>query len=268
MPEGKGTYGNKRGRPPTKDPRKNYIPTGELETKLKEINKAPENTLNKNKQLNFILKKDKKGKWYKHYEDGTRGNIKHSVGEQIAKDKAQGKPNTSHYTVEHVRMKDVKDPKKSLSGDRREKVVERLQKKTTRTPKTDANTPKKTTKTKGLKGKGKAGAVLALASLLGLSMSADKSKKKEETPKRTKRPNRVPPSKSEGSKNIKQQMDSEEAIKARMQADRNQPVDFKGDYPVYRKDSAPAQSFRETYNREKKAGKKTFTWQGRKYTTK
>ena len=95
------------------------------------------------------------------------------------------------------------------------------------------------------------------------------SKKKEEAPKRTKRPNRVPPSKSEGSKNIKQQMDSKEAIKARMQADRdNAPVDFKGDYPVYRKDSAPAKSFRETYNREKKAGKKTFTWQGRKYTTK
>lgn len=264
MPEGEGTYGNKRGRPP-EDPRKKYIPTKDLAVKLKELNKAPENTLNKNRQLNFILKKDKRGKWYKHYEDGTRGNIKHSVGEQIAKDKAQGKPNTSHYTVEHVRMKDVKDPEKVPKKEEREKIVAENQKKSIKL-KTDANT-KKPVSTK-FKGKGKAGIALGLASLLGLSMSADKSKKKEKVPKRKTRglnkPKQQVPTKDNNNR-----VDSAEEIKKRMKKDKDSsPVDFKGDYPVYRKGSAPAQDFRSTYNQAKKAGKKVFTWQGRKYNTK
>ena len=54
-----------------------------------------------------------------------------------------------------------------------------------------------------------------------------------------------------------------------MQKDKDsQPIAFRGNYPIFRKGSEMAKSFRETYNREKKAGKKTFTWQGRKYTTK
>lgn len=40
-----------------------------------------------------------------------------------------------------------------------------------------------------------------------------------------------------------------------------------GDYPVYKKDSAEAQSFRGAFADARKAGKKTFTWQGRSYTT-
>jgi len=40
-----------------------------------------------------------------------------------------------------------------------------------------------------------------------------------------------------------------------------------GDYKVYRKGSDKAKSFRSAYAAAKKAGKKTFTWDGRKYTT-
>lgn len=41
-----------------------------------------------------------------------------------------------------------------------------------------------------------------------------------------------------------------------------------GEYPVYKKKSKSAQNFRSAFAAAKKAGKKTFTWQGRKYTTK
>lgn len=41
-----------------------------------------------------------------------------------------------------------------------------------------------------------------------------------------------------------------------------------GDYPVYKKGSSSAQSFREAFASARKAGKKEFTWQGRKYNTK
>ena len=40
-----------------------------------------------------------------------------------------------------------------------------------------------------------------------------------------------------------------------------------GDYPVYKKDSGKAKNFRETFAAAKKAGKATFEWDGRKYTT-
>jgi len=38
-----------------------------------------------------------------------------------------------------------------------------------------------------------------------------------------------------------------------------------GDFPVYK--GAPAQNFRTAFAAARKGGKKTFTWQGRKYTT-
>jgi len=40
-----------------------------------------------------------------------------------------------------------------------------------------------------------------------------------------------------------------------------------GDYPIYKKKSASAKSFRETFRLNRKAGKKTFKWRGRMYTT-
>ena len=40
-----------------------------------------------------------------------------------------------------------------------------------------------------------------------------------------------------------------------------------GDYPVYKKDSKPAKSFRSAFASARKAGKKTFSWDGRTYTT-
>ncbi len=41
-----------------------------------------------------------------------------------------------------------------------------------------------------------------------------------------------------------------------------------GDYPVYKKDSSEASDFRSNFAAARKAGKKEFTWQGRKYNTK
>lgn len=41
-----------------------------------------------------------------------------------------------------------------------------------------------------------------------------------------------------------------------------------GDYKVYKKDSAKAKSFRSAYAEAKKAGKKVFTWNGKRYSTK
>ena len=41
-----------------------------------------------------------------------------------------------------------------------------------------------------------------------------------------------------------------------------------GDYARYKKKSAPAKSFRKSFAAASKAGKKTFTWDGRKYSTK
>ena len=41
-----------------------------------------------------------------------------------------------------------------------------------------------------------------------------------------------------------------------------------GAYPSYKKSSKPAKKFRGAFSKAKKAGKKTFTWQGRSYTTK
>ena len=41
-----------------------------------------------------------------------------------------------------------------------------------------------------------------------------------------------------------------------------------GAYPTYKKKSRPAKSFRKSFAAARKAGKKTFMWDGRKYTTK
>ena len=41
-----------------------------------------------------------------------------------------------------------------------------------------------------------------------------------------------------------------------------------GDYPVYRKSSESAKSFRSAFRAARGAKKKVFTWRGRKYTTK
>ena len=41
-----------------------------------------------------------------------------------------------------------------------------------------------------------------------------------------------------------------------------------GDYPVYKKKSSAAQSFRSAFAAARKSGEKVFTWKGRKYTTK
>ena len=41
-----------------------------------------------------------------------------------------------------------------------------------------------------------------------------------------------------------------------------------GDYPVYKKSSSEAQSFRSAFAAARKSGKKVFEWQGRKYNTK
>ena len=41
-----------------------------------------------------------------------------------------------------------------------------------------------------------------------------------------------------------------------------------GAYPTYKKKSKPAKSFRKAFSEAKGEGKKTFTWDGRKYTTK
>ena len=40
-----------------------------------------------------------------------------------------------------------------------------------------------------------------------------------------------------------------------------------GDYPVYRKDTTSSKSFSKSFAAARKAGKKTFEWQGRKYST-
>lgn len=41
-----------------------------------------------------------------------------------------------------------------------------------------------------------------------------------------------------------------------------------GTYPIYKKKSAAAKTFRASFKDARKKGLKTFTWQGRKYTTK
>ena len=40
-----------------------------------------------------------------------------------------------------------------------------------------------------------------------------------------------------------------------------------GDYPVYKKESKKAESFRGKFSKARKAGKSTFKWKGRSYTT-
>ncbi len=260
MPQGEGTYGNQVGRP-----KKEFIPTKDLDTELKKRNKAPDYMANKR---TFVIKRyvggGKKGGYYKQFQDGVVDSIKKPVAEKLIADKRAGKPNTGHYTVEYVPMKGVKDPKPALKGDRREKVVERIKKKTTRSP--NANTPNAPIRTKGLKAKGKAGMLLGLLGALGIGASTSKKSEKKDSPEKKMRGLAKP---KVPTKDTNKRLDSKEAIKDRMQKDKdNSPVDFKGNYPVYRKGSSMAKSFRKKYNEEKAKGSKTFTWQGRKYTTK
>jgi len=254
MPEGEGTYGSQVGRP-----KKEFIPTKDLDTELKKRNKAPDYMANKR---TFVIKRYKNGGYYKQFENGVVDSIKKPVAEKLIADKRAGKANTKHYTVEYVKMKGVKDPKPTLQGPRREKVVERIKKKTTRKP--DANTPKAPTRIKS-KG-GKAGMLLGVLSALGIGASTSKKSEKKDSPEKKMRglvKPKIP------TKDTNKRLDSKEAIKDRMQKDKDSsPVDFKGNYPVYRKGSSMAKSFRKKYNEEKAKGSKTFTWQGRKYTTK
>jgi len=254
MPQGEGTYGSQVGRP-----KKEFIPTKDLDTELKKRNKAPDYMANKR---TFVIKRYKNGGYYKQFENGVVDSIKKPVAEKLIADKRAGKANTKHYTVEYVKMKGVKDPKPALKGDRREKVVERIKKKTTRKP--DANTPKAPTRIKS-KG-GKAGMLLGVLSALGIGASTSKKSEKKDSPEKKMRglvKPKIP------TKDTNKRLDSKEAIKDRMQKDKDSsPVDFKGNYPVYRKGSSMAKSFRKKYNEEKAKGSKTFTWQGRKYTTK
>lgn len=39
------------------------------------------------------------------------------------------------------------------------------------------------------------------------------------------------------------------------------------DYPTYKKGTLSSKSFKDAYRKAKKAGQKTFTWEGRRYTT-
>tara|TARA_R110001592_G_C12877035_1_gene724348 strand:- start:110 stop:571 length:462 start_codon:yes stop_codon:yes gene_type:complete len=39
------------------------------------------------------------------------------------------------------------------------------------------------------------------------------------------------------------------------------------DYPTYKKGTPSSKAFKEAYRKAKKAGQKTFTWEGRRYTT-
>ena len=63
------------------------------------------------------------------------------------------------------------------------------------------------------------------------------------------------------------------AIDKKVQARKaaRKPVSVKktkaGDYPVYKKESLKAESFRSKFGKASKAGKKTFKWKGRSYTT-
>lgn len=252
MPEGEGTYGNQVGRPP------------------------------KN-QRSFVLKRYKNGGYYKQFSNGVVDSIKKPVAEKLIADKRAGKPNTKHYTVEFVRMKGVQDPEKVPKGEAREKIVAENKKKSILSPKpkqvknvqeasaqarknrtsgrikTDSNTkPPTRIKSKG----GKAGMLLGALSALGIGASTSKKSEKKET----KKP--VP------TKDTNKRLDSKEAQRKRMQKDKDsQPIDFVGNYPVYRKGSSMAKSFRKKFNEEKnrlktQGGSDTFTWQGRKYKIK
>ena len=78
MPQGEGTYGSQVGRPPKKDPRKEFIPTKDLDKELKKRNKAHEYMANKR---TFVIKRYKNGGYYKQFENGVVDSIKKPVAE-------------------------------------------------------------------------------------------------------------------------------------------------------------------------------------------
>ena len=70
---------------------------------------------------------------------------------------------------------------------------------------------------------------------------------------------------SNGSNKTKPKAKAEPKAKAKAKKD---PRVNPSDYPTYRKDSKSAGSFREAQRRAKRNGQKTFTWEGRRYSTK
>tara|TARA_R110000868_G_scaffold46041_2_gene152352 strand:- start:267 stop:845 length:579 start_codon:yes stop_codon:yes gene_type:complete len=60
---------------------------------------------------------------------------------------------------------------------------------------------------------------------------------------------------------------SRNTVKDKPKASASKQVNPK-DFPTYKKDTKSAMSFRAATTEAKKAGKKTFTWEGRKYSTK
>mgnify|MGYP000054596987 FL=1 len=60
---------------------------------------------------------------------------------------------------------------------------------------------------------------------------------------------------------------SRNTVKDKPKASASKQVNPK-DFPTYKKDTKSAGSFRAATTAAKKAGKKTFTWEGRKYSTK
>ena len=262
--------------------------------KLKGVNKATSESKNRR---TFVLKKDKRGNWYQHFTDKLgplRGNISNKVGEKMAQAKKAKMPGTSHYTVDWVPMKNVKDPEKVPKGEDREKIVAENKKKSILSPASsqtknvqeasaqarknrtsgrikDSNTkaPVRTSKVARIVKRLRNPLAIAIAG--GAMLAGGKGDTTDKPPvKPAPKPKKKPaPKKRVPSKDTNKRVDSKKAIQARMKADRDSsPVDYEGDYPIYRKDSAPAKSFRKKYREEKDAGAKTFTWQGRKYNTK
>ena len=260
--------------------------------KLKGVNKATSESKNRR---TFQLKKSSTGRWFKQYSDGGVDFIKKELGEKMASAKRNKMPGTDHYTVEYVRMKGVKDPEKVPRGQAREqeiankqaqkKASDNFQKKqkevkeliaTARKASTsgrikDSNTkaPVRTSKVASIAKRLRNPLAIAIAG--GAMLAGGKGDTTDKPPvKPAPKPKKKPaPKKRVPSKDTNKRVDSKKAIQARMKADRDSsPVDYEGDYPIYRKDSAPAKSFRKKYREEKDAGAKTFTWQGRKYNTK
>ena len=95
-----------------------------------------------------------------------------------------------------------------------------------------------------------------------LSMKGDKDKPKTSS-MTTKGKSENPKSRGMSEKKPK----SRNTVKDKPKASASKQVNPK-DFPTYKKDTKSAGSFRAATTAAKKAGKKTFTWEGRKYSTK
>ena len=104
-------------------------------------------------------------------------------------------------------------------------------------------------------------------------MEEDTPKVKKVSASSRRRNTRVSTKKDEPKKQSKaivnQRFQSDLAIKKSKNRDQVGSVKTKdGEFKVFKKDSAAAQSFRTAFAKAKKEGKKTFTWNGKKYSTK